>query len=210
MRPDWNEVERRSRRSQERPQQLFAISALVALGVLAWTHFAGSTSKTMPQSPVDEAYVSEAPVPSNAGPAPASIERSSPSSQDARRESYVGVYECVVGGQRVVSDQPCGADAQARTLIVDQPDPREAARLRQQQWRAQQQSARSKATSTASGGAPAVAAEPANAGACDAVDQAIEALNARMRQAYSSSEGEDLRERWHALKERRYSLKCGR
>ena len=52
--------------------------------------------------------------------------------------------------------------------------------------------------------------ESANAGACAAVDQAIEALNARMRQAYSSSEGEYLRDRWHALKERRYSLKCGR
>ena len=143
---------------------------------------------------------------SRAGSAPALIERSSPPSGDARRETYIGVYECVVRGQRVVSDRPCGASAQARTLIVDQPDPREATRLRQQQW----QSARAYSTPAASGSTATVATESANAGACAAVDQAIEALNARMRQAYSSSEGEYLRDRWHALKERRYSLKCGR
>ena len=210
MRPDWDELERRNRRNQERPQRLFAISVVVAFAVLAWTHFAGSTSEVTPPSPVVEAYVREAPVPSYAGSAPVPIERSSPPREDARRESYVGVYECVVSGQRVVSDRPCGAGAQARTLVVDQPDPREAARLRQQQWKAQQQSARAYATPAASGATAAVATESANAGACAAVDQAIEALNARMRQAYSSSEGEYLRERWHALKERRYSLKCGR
>jgi hypothetical protein len=178
--------ERRNRRSQERPQRLFAMSVVVALAVLAWTHFAGS----------------------RVGSAPIPIERSSPPREDARRESHVGVYECVVSGQRVVSDRPCGAGAQARTLIVDQPDPREAARLRQ--WKAPQQSARAYATPAVSGGTPAVATKSANADACAAVDQAIEALNACMRQAYSSSEGERLRERWHALKERRYSLKCGR
>jgi len=30
MSPDWDEVERRSRRSQERPQRLFATSVVVA------------------------------------------------------------------------------------------------------------------------------------------------------------------------------------
>jgi hypothetical protein len=37
MRPDWDEVERRNRRSQERLYRLFAISVVVALAVLAYT-----------------------------------------------------------------------------------------------------------------------------------------------------------------------------
>ena len=49
-----------------------------------------------------------------------------------------------------------------------------------------------------------------NEAACRAVDQAIDNLNARMRQGYTSQEGESLRQRWHELKEQRYELGCGR
>ena len=38
----------------------------------------------------------------------------------------------------------------------------------------------------------------------------IDNLNARMRQRYGAAEGERLRAQWHALKQQRYDLKCGR
>ncbi len=54
------------------------------------------------------------------------------------------------------------------------------------------------------------AVAPPNEAACNAVDQAIENLNARMRQGYGASEGEWLREHWHDLKRQRHELRCGR
>jgi hypothetical protein len=52
--------------------------------------------------------------------------------------------------------------------------------------------------------------EASNEARCAGIDQAIKQLNARMRQPYSSAEGEELRKRWHYLKRQRYELRCGR
>ena len=133
----------------------------------------------------------------------------------AGRESHVGIYECTVNGHRVVSDRPCGSSAQARTLVVEQPDPRDAAIAQQRLWQAQQQAQQSTsrsdvAPSDSGGSNDSEPAERGNESACAEVDRAIDQLNARMRQGYTSQEGEWLRARWHALEDQRHALRCGR
>lgn len=128
------------------------------------------------------------------------------------RESYVGVYECTTSGQRVVSDKPCGGDAQARTLVIDQPDPREVVRQRQMTQSVGRSGSSyytspSAGSSTSRSGSTAAAS---NEAACEAVDRAIDNRNARMRQRYGAAEGERLRAQWHDLKQQRHDLKCGR
>jgi hypothetical protein len=214
----WQEFERESRDSSRR---LLVLGAVLAVALLAGLQFLGgglrSGGTASPAAParmeaeaeprvrIESMTEVDPPVP--AGPSAASSSRGG-------SQSYVGVYECVVNGQRVVSDHPCGADAQARMLVVDQPDPRDVARQQQRTWAAQAPSApRAPSVPRTSGAGPATAAAsavPANVDACAAVDREIAALNARMRQRYDSQEGEWLRARWHDLQKRREALDCGR
>jgi hypothetical protein len=118
--------------------------------------------------------------------------------------TYVGIYECTVKGQRVVSDRPCGAGATSRVIEVA---PATAPLPPVSQYRPSSppidgSSARSSVRSSN--------AAPDNTSQCAAVDQEIENLNARMRQRYGSAEGEWLRAEWHRLHQRRYDLRCGR
>jgi hypothetical protein len=138
---------------------------------------------------------------------------SNPSVPAAGRESYVGVYECTVNGQRVVSDRPCGSGAQARTLVVEQPNPRDAAIAQQRLWPAQQQPAAGRSDSAP---APRVDSGTSTGAVgletqCRLIDQEIDDINARMRRGgYGTEEGNWLRARWHAAKNRRFELGCGR
>lgn len=118
--------------------------------------------------------------------------------------AYVGIYECTVNGQRVVSDRPCGAGATARVLEVA---PASAAPPPVPQSRPTRPAT---GTTPVQGAAGSGSAVPDNTAACASVDQAIDNLNSRMRQRYGSAEGEWLREEWHRLKQRRYDLRCGR
>jgi len=216
----WQEFEAESRDSSRR---LLVLGAVLAVAVLAALRYCGGAEHRESAVPPSEPVMLErrpevtfqledqgsatavAPVPPRAA-----------QSLGGGSQRYVGVYECVVNGQRVVSDHPCGADAQVRTLVVDQPDPRDVARQQQ----------RTRAAQAGSGAAPRVAA-PArssvpsqipqvapvaspNAAACGAIDQAIANLNARMRAGYTSAEGEWLRADWHDLQKRREELRCGR
>jgi len=212
MREEWEQIEERRQRSADSSKWIFGLGAVVALAVLTWTQFYGERRDAAIIGPALEATVIEAPVIEvprlivDAAP-------TSPPSGPARsgRESYVGVYECTVNGQRIVSDRPCAQDAQARTLVVDQPHPQDVARSQQQTWQAQ----RSAPSSAPSGGGfsaqvPATSEAGSNAAACEALDRAIDHLNARMRQRYGAAEGERLRAQWHDLKRQRYELRCGR
>jgi hypothetical protein len=96
--------------------------------------------------------------------------------------------------------------------VIDQPDPREVARQRQMTQSAGRTgnsyyTSSSAGSSTSRSGSTATAS---NEAACEAVDRAIDDLNARMRQRYGAAEGERLRAQWHALKQQRYDLRCGR
>jgi len=212
MREEWEEIEERRQRSAENSKWIFGLGAVVALTFLTWTQFFGERREPAIIGPALEATVIEAPVievpPVLEGSAP-TIPRSVPARTG--RESYVGVYECTVNGQRVISDRPCAQDAQARTLVIDQPRPQDVALSQQQTWQAQ----RSAPSSASFGGGssvqvPATSGAGSNAAACEAIDRAIDHLNARMRERYGAAEGERLRAQWHSLKQRRYDLKCGR
>ncbi len=211
---EWDELERRNRRAGEGAQGIFGLGVVAALAFLGWTHFFGEKEEAVEPAPVLETAVIEIPVvePSPTPPPLVPLYQGPPR-ESPGRESYVGVYECVVNGQRVVSDRPCGAGAQTRTLVVDQPDPREVALQRQRQWQAQQQAARNYTAPADSQGRASAASAPAqrsNAAACEAIDRAIDSLNARMRLRYTAAEGERLRAQWHDLKRQRYDLGCGR
>ncbi len=216
----WQEFEERSR---NRTGSMLAVGVLIAFGVLAALRFLGGGLRSEDTAPAPAAVTvdAEAEPPSRIEsmtevepPVPAGPEAAS--SSRGGSQSYVGVYECLVNGQRVVSDHSCGADAQVLTLVVDQPDPRDVARQQQRTW----------AVQARSGSAPRVAAParsavplqvpqvapvaPPNEAACEAVDQAIANLNSRMRAGYTSAEGEWLRADWHDLQKRREELRCGR
>jgi hypothetical protein len=213
MRGDWEELERRQGASLEGPGKFVAFGVMATVAFLAWTQFFGKPREPESPTAVLDASMVPSPViePPQVVEAPASHYQGPPPSLTGR-ESYVGVYECVVNGQRVVSDRPCAPDAQTRTLVIDQPDPREVARQRQMT----QSAGRSGSSYYAnpSGESSAVrsgsAVTVSNEAACEAVDRAIDNLNARMRQRYGAAEGERLRAQWHDLKQQRYDLKCGR
>lgn len=212
---EWDELERRNRAAGEGSRRIFGLGLAAALAFLGWTHFFGDRQEAVAPVEPARAAVVETPaveaLPARVPPVP--LYQGPPPRESAGRASYVGVYECTVNGQRVVSDRPCGSGAQARTLVVDQPDPREVALQRQRQLQAQQQAARSRTVPRySSGSAPSIAApaERSNAAACAAIDRAIDDLNARMRHGYGAAEGERLRAQWHALKRQRYDLGCGR
>jgi hypothetical protein len=197
---------------------LLVLAGVIALAVLAGLQFLGgglrSGDTASPATParmeaeaeprvrIESMTEVEPPVP--AGPAAA------PSGRGGS-QSYVGVYECMVNGQRVVSDHPCGADAQARTLVVDRPDPRDVARQQQRTWAAQAGSPPRVGPPARSSVRSQVAPQSLpNQAACEAIDQAIANLNSRMRAGYTSAEGEWLRAEWHDLQKRREALDCGR
>ena len=213
MRGDWEELERRQGASLEGPGKFVALGVVAMVAFLAWTQFFGKPRESEVASPALEATMVPSPViePPQVIKAPATHYQGPPPSLTGR-ESYVGVYECVVNGQRVVSDRPCAPGAQARTLVIDQPDPREVARQRHMTQSAGR-SGSTYYTSPAGGSSTArsgSAATASNEAACEAVDRAIDQLNARMRQRYGAAEGERLRAQWHDLKQQRYDLKCGR
>jgi hypothetical protein len=213
MRGDWEELEGRQNASLEGSGKFVALGVVAMLAFLAWTQYFGKEPDAGNSAPAIEAAVVPSPViePPRVIEAPASYTQGPPPSVTGR-ESYVGVYECEVNGQRVVSDRPCAPDAQARTLVIDQPDPREVARQRQMTPSAQRSGSTfyanpSGGSSTSRAGSNSAAS---NEAACEAVDRAIDNLNARMRQRYGAAEGERLRAQWHDLKQRRYELECGR
>ena len=211
----WQEFEAESRDSSRR---LLVLGAVLAVAVLAALRYCGGAehreSAVPPSEPVmlerrpevtfqleDQGLATaDAPLPPRAA-----------QSLRSGTQSYVGVYECMVNGQRVVSDHPCGADAQARTLVVDRPDPRDVARQQQRTWAAQAGSPpQVKPPARSSVRSPVVTESLPNQTACHAIDQAIADLNARMRAGYTSQEGEWLRARWHDLQKQREALDCGR
>lgn len=118
---------------------------------------------------------------------------------DAPGRPIASVYECWRGGQRILSDQPCGADASMREIAepnrMDAQDTRSlyepvtvAHRNRTGEW---------------AGGSVGDARD-----VCDSIQQEMDRINARMRRRYTNQEGEWFRERLRGLSRRRYEAKC--
>lgn len=210
MRDKWSEIQERREHVQDGSRRLFIPGAVAAVAFLAGTHFFGEPKDDPVSAPALEASIIQQPTIE----APRVIRSARPTyrqpSADSGRQTYVGVYECVVNGQRGVSDRPCVAEAQPRTLIVDQPDPADVIRQRQQTWAGQQGApGSSPGTAPASGGVPSTRSAPAsNQAACESIERQIACIDAQMRQGYRSQEGEWFRDQFRALKERRHDLRC--
>lgn len=118
----------------------------------------------------------------------------------ARRDSITHVYECERDGQRVLSDQRCGSDAEileiARSNRMDAQDTRNLYRPTY------------RATAPRSGSAPGFSSNGSNASVCDSIERRIDAINARMRSKYSGREGEGFRDRLRRLSKQRHEAKC--
>jgi hypothetical protein len=216
----WREIEEERRDAEQSGGRIFFVILVAGLAFMAGRYFV--SDRSTPDSPPPAASVVEAPqvlsgqqeieVPRTAvDPAPVVV---GPSQVEASGRS-VGVFECNEGGQKILSDRPCAGDARMREVVIDDPDPYEAAAARQRAWAAsatpprvvpsQAQTVAGRASETAMADEP----DP-NAAQCAWVDRQIEHLNAQMRQGYTSQQGEYYRERWHQLKEQRQALKCGR
>ena len=152
----WQEFESESRDSSRRLLVLVAVMTVVVLAALHY--FGGAEHRESAGSTSEPVMLERRPEVAfqlgDQGSATASARAPPRATQSLRGGSqiYVGVYECIVNGQRVVSEHPCGADAQVRTLVVDQPDPRDVARQQQRTWAAQ-------------AGSPASVAPPARSAA---------------------------------------------
>ena len=221
----WREFEETRRSSTG---ALVAVGAVAALAFVAFVHFYGDQHRPAAPPPVEGGASTPGQEAVGSGPKieiesvteiapPVPAERAA---ADGARQSAVSVYECIVNGQRVLSDQPCGPEARARTVVIDQPDPQEVLRQQQRTWAAQQ-GAGPRADGSVERAATVRSAVPSsmaqatpqalpNQGACAAIDQAIANLNSRMRAGYTSQEGEWLRAEWHELQKRREALDCGR
>lgn len=113
------------------------------------------------------------------------------------------VYECVIDGQRVMSDHPCSPDARVREIQApNRMDPQDTSRLYDRPPSSAgyaYSSPRSRDTGSS---------VPVSGRSCDAIQAAIDTINARMRQKYTSREGEQYRERLRQLREARWEANC--
>lgn len=208
MSAHWEEL-RRSTDNTNRIGRMFAIGGLGALALLAYFHFydaqmdSDSISRAAPETaspvamPAAGTAVGQGPSieETEVGPGERVIE--------ADGTTHLGVYECFINGQRVISDRSCGDNAKIKVIEIAPSTPARPAVP-------QYQSPTPSYDASASSAGRTTAVTPSNSSACANVDREIAALNARMRQGYTSQEGEWYRERWHALHERRRDLRCGR
>lgn len=212
MTEEWKEVVKHREQVQGRSGRLFVLGAVAAAAFLAGTHYFTRPPAEAISGATADAEIIRLPTiePPRVAESSRPTDREPPATSG--QQTYVGVYECVVNGQRVVSDRPCGDDAEVRTLVVDQPDPAEAARQRQQTRAAQQRAVRSSnSTAYVAGGvASTLTARASNQATCESIEQQIAYIDAQMRQGYQSQEGEWYRDRLRALKEQRYDLRCQR
>jgi hypothetical protein len=118
----------------------------------------------------------------------------------------VRVYQCVLAGQKVLSDQPCGPDAVERIV-----DTRELNTFRETPLpMAARPVLQQPAPTGAAPQVPSQPVQPGNAQQCEQILAWIDRINARMRQGYTSQQGEWLRAQWHKAKNAYSDAKCGR
>jgi hypothetical protein len=110
------------------------------------------------------------------------------------------VFECQGDEGRVLSDQPCGGGARLREISA--PNRMNAEPIARPHSLAAPERGR-KSVSEVGVGSPR-----GDAAACARIESAVDSINARMRQQYSSQEGEFWRGRLRELSEQRWNAKC--
>lgn len=165
------------------------VVAIVVVGVF-------TIGSQQPQQARTEPAATTAPTaPAGAKPrvdmGPASVKRVSD-------PSIAVAYECTRDGQRILSDRPCGADASIRRIAEpNRMDAQDTRALYSPVYVSQRRSGTWSAGQTAS-----------TSPACDSIEAQIDSINARMRHAYTSWQGERFRERLRELSRQRYEAKC--
>lgn len=112
------------------------------------------------------------------------------------------VYECNDDNGRVLSDQPCGEDAQVRQ--IEMPNLMRA----QPRSSSSRPTAPNRSTRPRSARAPIGPGTSDNEARCESIDARIEYINARMRRGYTSLEGERFRRQLHELSDQRWDANC--
>ena len=120
-----------------------------------------------------------------------------PAADDQQARATTRIFECEIGGARVLSDQPCGTNARVREVRA--PNLMDAHRAPQNEPPRYQASPsfRNSASERAE-----------DSGVCGALEAQIDQINARMRQRYTSREGEWLRDRLRSLKNAQHEAEC--
>ena len=211
----WNEYEEERREVQESGGRVFALVVSAGLAFLAGRYI--FSSAPIDDGPSQALEVQAAPVAREAQGISAIPERPTQAPIATQRPvnaRTLSVYECFVNGQRVLSDQRCAEDARERSVVVTRPDPRdvEIAQRRTAEQRLRYAyrppAATQRSSSNRSRAADSYGSD--NSWQCTNIDQRIEWINARMRQGYTSQEGERWRNELRALKQERWDLECGR
>ena len=216
MRPGpWDEYEEEWCEAQESGGRIFALLISAGLAFLAGRYVFSADS--VDDGPSQAQEFQTAPVPSGASEISSVPERLAAVPVVTKRPTNartLSVYECFVNGQRVLSDQRCADDARERSVVVTRPDPRDVAlALRRAAEQRSREAYRTPPVtqrygSNRSGAGASYGSNDASR--CANIEQSIESINARMRQAYTSQEGEWWRDELRALKQARWDLRCAR
>src|SRR5690606_8329402 len=99
-------------------------------------------------------------------------------------DAIAGGYECEEGGQRSLSDQRCSPSAKVvKIMAPNRMDAQDTSGLYRGSY----------ASKSRSVSRPHRASYESESNICQSIEARIDAINARMRQAYTSQEGERLR-----------------
>jgi hypothetical protein len=172
------------------------ITSALVIAVVGALHSFGGSSPTSNSTSIPQA--------ANSGPLPAQGEiATSRLSLHAAPEAprIATVFECRINGQRIYSDQRCGSNADERPILApNRMDAQDTGILSSPD----DVIARSRSERTN-------ASEPvfdASRSECSSIDEKKDSINARMREGYTSPEGEWFRDRLRVLGARYYELRC--
>ena len=138
--------------------------------------------------------------------APASAPELAPAEREQSRSPRIiaTVYECFINGERVMSDRPCATNATLREISApNRMDAQDTSHLYDPTPPYAPTYAPPGPESSSSG-----SARPVSGASCDAIQAAIDAIDARMRQKYTSRQGEHYREQLRDLREARWDANC--
>lgn len=180
--------------SQRSDWMFSAIVTMLCVACFAWIH-RQSDARAQAAGPADPSGSgTQLAMPTSPSPALA-ISRPAASQSD----SIVEVYECVEEGQRILSDRLCGPSA--NVLKVRAPN-----RMNAQDTGVLYRDTQSNRAYSRS--PPHWTNYEHESSACPRIEAQIDVINARMRQAYTSQEGERLRQRLRQLSEERHAARC--
>lgn len=178
----------------------FTATCLIAGGFVAYAHWVlPAAAKPNTRTTTDAAPESAEDFPQ---PFAAENRGGSSNSRGSPAQFIAAVYECNAENGRVMSDRPCGDDAEVRHI--------EMPNLMRAHPKANSSRSATPARSTRAGAAraPVEYGASGNDVRCALIDDQTDQINARMRRGYTSREGEYFRERLRELSAQRWEAKC--